>query len=657
MALKLPFLKARGQAPAGASDVSDLVRVMTQMNDQLRNRNEQLRQLPLAPEWQANLFGPGWPIRPEPLDDPNEQGFVTPRIQQYPVQWNIPGHHDRVHVPWQVLRRAAEQPLFRACIEIRKQRISTLDWCFRVNDQYAAKMARSSGKSQYEIEEELRREFQDDIDRLTNFWSLPDRKNGLEFADWMSQVQEEQLVWDALAVYPQKTYGGDTLSFTVIDGSTIKPLLDEQGGRPMPPFPAYQQLMYGFPRGDFTADTVDVDGKLVVPGAFSTSQLVYRRRVVRTWTPYGFSPVEQALLDGALWDKRFAWMMAEYTEGAQPVQYLVNHGEVDWDANQLLQYEKYLNDRLSGKTGQRMRNPLLPAGIEPVRSELPAERYGPDYDLFLIKLVAMHFGVMMTELGFSEPGGLGSTGYHEGQEDIQFRKDLTTVRWLNAFITGLSRTHLDMNPALEFAFLGLDEEDEPTVEGVDDSRVRGARMTVNEGRVKIGLPPSPAPEADMLMLMTERGVVFLDGASEAAPPGVVVEPAELRMTPPAAPGDTVPSGNGNVNATTMNTPRDNKPEGAKAKVQGSNQGPRPVKQSASAADMAKELEQYAKWLQKGRAPEEFEFRCMDQAAEELVHWAVKAGGADPKASSRTSRNSTADGLTLTSSSPYSRPSS
>jgi hypothetical protein len=64
--------------------------------------------------------------------------------------------------------------------------------------------------------------------------------------------------------------------------------------------------------------------------------------------------------------------------------------------------------------------------------------------------------------------------------------------------------------------------------------------------------------------------------------------------------------------------------------------------------MAKELEQFGKWLGKGRDPNEFEFEHLDP---ELVALVAKAGtgdDADPKVST---------GPTLTSSSPYSRPSS
>ncbi|TVZ01262.1 hypothetical protein EAS64_33835 [Trebonia kvetii] len=606
-------IKALRTPPSGGRDISADVQALTHQvklaNDGISQRNMQLAQLPVDPEWRNATFGPDWSLPPDALDKPNEQGFVDPRQYQYPVAWNIPGRHVfRGHVSWDLLKEAADQPLFRACIEIRKQRISTLDWCFRISPQYAAKMAKSSGKSQQEIEEDLRKQYQDEIDELTAFWQVPDRKNGYEFSDWMNLVQEEQLTWDALAIFPSRTYGGDLTNLTVLDGSTIKPLLDEKGGRPTPPFPAYQQILYGYPRGDYTADTVDRDGKLVVPDAYNSTQLIYRRRVVRTWTPYGFSPTEQALLDGQLWAKRFQWMLAEYTEGSQSTQYLVQKQQSDWDARQLLQYEKYLNDRNSGKTGQRYRSPLLPYGVEPANSPAIPERYKADYDLFLIKLQAMHFGVTMPELGFSEPGGLGSAGYHEGQEDIQFRKDLTSVRWLNSFVTGISRTHLNMSDAVEFSFLGLDEEDETAADQIDHNRLADGRATINENRVKIGLPPFDFKEADMPMLQTARGVVFLNGAAEAAPPGVLIEPAELN-------GEITPGTADGVGS---------------AKVQGSPKPARPVKKAPSAADAAKEIEQFGKWLAKG-SPGEFEFRALDdETAEALLK--ASGGGQPPKVS-------------------------
>src|SRR5580704_8628002 len=101
MPLRSPFVRKARQAPPGGQDISGLVEVMTSLNDNLKRQRAERSHLPLDPEWQLAEFGPGFPIDIEPLDEPDAQGFVAPRIHQYPVQWNIPGRHDRVHVPWE----------------------------------------------------------------------------------------------------------------------------------------------------------------------------------------------------------------------------------------------------------------------------------------------------------------------------------------------------------------------------------------------------------------------------------------------------------------------------------------------------------------------------------------------------------------------------
>jgi hypothetical protein len=312
----------------------------------------------------------------------------------------------------------------------------------------------------------------------------------------------------------------------IIAVTRIWPIFDNTGGRPVAPAPAFQQVMYGFPRGEFTAQTIDQDGKKVVPGGMTAGQLVYKRRVPRTYSPYGFSPTEQALLDGLLYNKRFQWMLAEYTEGSMPAQFMESDGQLDWTPTQVQEYEHWFNDRFGGNTSERMRFPFLPPGLKAAAMTQPGERYRPDFDLHLVKLVAMHYMVTVAELGFTESGGLGSSGYHEGQEDINFRKGrLPDLRWFSDLVTEISRSYLKMPPELEFAFLGLDQEDEASADALDQNRTASGRLTLNEARAKQGQPAYGFKEADMPMLQTARGVVFLDGASEVAPPGVMIEPA------------------------------------------------------------------------------------------------------------------------------------
>src|SRR5204863_1083396 len=127
------------------------------------------------------------------------------------------------------------------------------------------------------------------IGRLVDFWEQPDRRNGHDFIAWATKLLEEYFVLDAAAVYPRRTLGGDLYGFEVLDGSTIKPLLDQYGCRPLPPQPAYQQLLYGFPRGEYIADVDVVDGEPAVINGYTADRLIYKIPNVRTWTPYGYS--------------------------------------------------------------------------------------------------------------------------------------------------------------------------------------------------------------------------------------------------------------------------------------------------------------------------------------------------------------------------------
>jgi hypothetical protein len=617
---KATIPKSRGGTKA--TDISQTVRALTGWNGDIDIGGDG-RPLPRPAAWTHSQFGPNWPLPAEPLDLPRpDTGQAEPRIYQYPVAWNLQYFNDRP-VDWEVLRKAADSPLFRACIELRKTEVAALEWTFDVDDATVEQIARRNRSSSQDAAQNLREKYREEIQRLNDFWAKPDRRNGHDFEAWIKLMFEEQLVWDALSIYPRLTYGGQLNDFLIIDGSTIKPLLDETGGRPEPPAPAFQQILYGFPRGEFTADEVELDGKKVVPAGLDATQLVYRRRVVRTRSPYGFSPTEQALLDGMLYNARFRWMLAEYTEGTQPLHFLVNKdpAATDWTASQVLEYEHAYNERFSGQTAERFRVAMPPPGYEPYVPTPANERYKADYDLHLIKLGAMHYGVTVTELGFAETGSLGSTGYHEGQEDVLYRKTrLPDIRHAQRLITELSQSFLGCPPEVKFKFLGLEQEDEAAAEAVARSKVESGRKTLNEDRLDNGNPRFDFAEADMPMMMTQRGIVFIKDASKQAPGGVLIEPASEKIDDPSAPGGTA--------TDTPTARRPLSPGGGRAAAQ---------KELAQAR--IDELAAFGKWARKRPEPGrkfQFEHITKEQAAEfapdllKDARVAFKASGPGPK---------------------------
>jgi len=578
-------------------------------------------------------FGPGLPVIPAPINAPRtDSGRPEPRLYEYPVSWNLPGTGDRL-IPWRILREAADRiTLFRKCIQVRKNEVSTLEWDIVVSPKAVERAQRQApDTARATIEKQMREKVEPQIGRLVDFWEYPDRRSGHDTIAWLKKLIEERFVLDALAVYPRRTLGGDLFGFEILDGSTIKPLLDQYGYRPMPPAPAYQQILWGFPRGEFIADSgVGDEGEPLVLNGYRSDQLIYHATNPRTWTPYGYSAVEQALDDGDLWLRRSGWLKAEYTDGVMPSGWLkAGEGQADWSVDQLRAYETAFNDLFAGQTQQRQRYRLLPYGMEPDDSPGVGEKYKPDYDLLIIKLVAGHFDTTIAELGFTEPGGLGSAGWHEGQADVQDRKATQpTLADIQSFVTQISRNHLGMPRELEFKILGLESEDEDAQDEVADRRVRGARMTLNEDRDRTGLPRYTFPEADMPMIVGQRGVVFLDGASELAAPGVMIGPAQ-----PIAEG--APAGAGQPPG---------QPGGQPAGPAGAGPQPKPGNQPArtgDTADAAKaELVAYRRWAaRRGTPARPFEFSVLTKAdlvaagvdvVDEHVLFKAGAGGAGPK---------------------------
>jgi hypothetical protein len=626
----------------GVTFSTEQMAAMMTAQRQLSGGNMRANPLPSSPYWETAPFGPGRRLSPAPINvvRPDTQR-AEPRLWEYPVSWNLQ-IDDRHHVPWKVLQSAADMPLFRKCIERRKS-VCQLDFTVTVDPRAVAREAQASKMAKTDVESALRDQYMSEISRVTDWLQVPDRKNDLDWAAWTSLLMENRLKFDAAVVYPRRTYGGDLYSLEVIDGKTVKPLLDEFGGRPLPPYPAYQQVMYGFPRGEFTADydpdEVDpITGKARIPGGYPADVLYYKRSIYRSESPYGMSATEIALFDGLLWMRRMGWMMAEYTEGMAPTGLLETPEGSDWNPTQWQDWARALEDHLSGSTAERHKWPMLPPGMKLIQNEEVAERYKADYDLFLIKLIAGDFGLPASEVGFTEAGALGAS-FHEGEEDILNRQTRRPdADWLSGYATNLAIRELGMPSVLRVQILGLESEDEAAADAVAQEQVGNARATLNEDRARRGLPPYDFAEADMPMLMTARGLVFLEGASTQAPPGTLVTPAQA---PPAgAPG--APGGD----PQQQGGQDDDDEQDDDVKTSKSLPSPDDLRDWGFSANEVNEAVVYRRWLAKGDRNRPFTFLTLTPeraTAGALVtlndvrggRVVFKAADAAPKASSGT----------------------
>jgi hypothetical protein len=304
-------------------------------------------------------------------------------------------------------------------------------------------------------------------------------------------------------------------------GNTIKPLLDIRGATPQPPFPAYQQIRYGFPRGEYQQPTppelVDHEFVSVIygkppPDTSPTDQLIYKVRNCRTSSPYGFSNVERSLADVDLWLKRFDWLRSEYSAGVTPE--MIVKVDMAMTPEQLRQYEAIFNDDLSGRTAERHRARFLPAGFEPSYPAGFEAKFQSDLDLHIVRLICASFDVLPTSLGFTPNhgmGGMGGAGHQQGEQDSQLaRGTKPRTKWLIDVINEICRNYLGMPPEVTFQFHGIDDEDEQKEATLLEGYVNNGGMVLNEMRDRLNLPRYSIEQANEPFIATPTGPAFFN---------------------------------------------------------------------------------------------------------------------------------------------------
>ncbi|NLR74219.1 phage portal protein [Leeia aquatica] len=294
---------------------------------------------------------PAWfgPMQPFPPQAPPE---VAGRQMDYPTGYNLrqtPRAEEPVSFA-QMRALADGYDLMRLVIETRKDQLAKLHWTIRPKARLAKPDAR--------------------CEALLAFFHSPDREH--DWSTWLRMLLEDLLVIDAPALYPRRTRGGGLYALEPVDGSTIKRVLDLSGRTPLPPDPAYQQVLKGLPAVNYSRD-----------------ELLYLPRNPRTHKVYGYSPVEQVIVSVNIALRRQAHQLAYYSEGATPD--LIFQVPESWQPEQIRQFEDWWNSVLSGNSSARRGAKFVPKGVEPYNTK--AEALKDEMDEWLARIICFAFSV------------------------------------------------------------------------------------------------------------------------------------------------------------------------------------------------------------------------------------------------------------------------
>lgn len=315
-------------------------------------------------------FGPGQPI--PPLAPAGTGGRQFDYAYGANLQYN-PRSEDSGAISFEQLRALADNfPLLRGAIETRKDQLLNTDWAIKPRD--ANKKGKKSkkpqaGKVDTPAPEDPR------IQQINDFLLFPDREN--TFGVWIRQLVEEMLVIDAATIYPRMTRGGDVYSLDLVDGATIKRLINADGRTPEAPDPAYQQILHGVPAADFTRD-----------------ELVYLPRNKRVHKFYGYSPVEQIVLTVNIALRREVSTLAYYTEGTLPDSFI--NVPKEWSIDQVKAFQEYFDFLMSGNLAERRKARFIPGDSKVQDVKQPPLK--DQYDEWLARIVCWALNVTVSPL-------------------------------------------------------------------------------------------------------------------------------------------------------------------------------------------------------------------------------------------------------------------
>lgn len=570
--------------------------------------------LPRQPqEFLNGAFGPLMPMNPVPLDQPDPgMDRPDPRRTQYPVGWNMPigtpGSEGLKLASFANLRTVADTySVARACIEIRIKEILGLEWDITPTKEAEKKMRG---------DKEAHREFGERRAKALKFFRKPD-PNYNTFQSWMNAVLEDVFVIDAMSLFlhPSRKKGKGLLgsnlaALDVIDGSTVRPLLDLRGGKPLPPNAAYQTYEYGVPRVDLMTalDGTDIEelGDALVE-RYRGDQLLYLPYLSRSWTPYGFPPAERTLVPTLSGLQRQRYQLDYFSEGTIPGVF-ISSGDPGSTPQQLRDLQDALN-AMAGDPAWKHKIIVLPkdSKIDSMRPVSLADQF----DEVIMTQVCMGYEVMPMELGISpkvsttqSPGAANQMA--KASSDINNRKAIKPLLlWLKASIFDyILQTVCGMDD-MQWTWNGLEQgEDEGESVALLKEEISTGLKSIDEGRVARGMQPWGLPITSDPVYMTGTGIIPIAGldpetgrpkgdpAPGAVPPGA--QPAPGKPVAPAA-GDKKPAAGGGKQTPGHSAAGGHDAQNAKPEQSGSSG------KSVSTVGALRELDLIRRRLVKGRS--------------------------------------------------------
>ena len=372
---------------------------------------------------------------------------------------------------------AMECTVLGGAVKTVQKQMQRLDWSIQ-----------KLGKKKFEGQDNKARE-------IESFLRYPDREH--DFGTWLGMLIEDQLTVDGPTFGYREAKSGKPYSWEVMDPSTVVRLLSSDARTPMPPDPAFKQIL----KGQSIYYTL---GEMLMYPRFPVS-----------WRVYGFSEVEQCIIPANILVRRSLHQLFYYTEGSVPDAFITSPAGTSGEG--VKQFQEDMDLKFAGQSNKRRRVHVLPPGFDKVIQTKDAV-LTDQTDEVMFRLVCWMFDISPQALVRQ----LGSKGGAEAQKEISFEEGmLSRMKFWQSYVNlGIRRFWKTDEYGLAWAAEGGgDPEKAANARKVDIAS--GFRMR-NEAREEAGLPPIEG--GDEATVDTGGGLVLVKDIPNIKPPADNLEP-------------------------------------------------------------------------------------------------------------------------------------
>lgn len=397
------------------------------------------------------LFSPGQPLTPV-------QAERAPRRWAYPMSVNQiwEPRRDMGLTAFDVLRALNQRHVLAAlCVRVRGQQLMA------IRGGVVAKNKRGQAAEQ------------GTCDAINAFFDAPDGMTAR--SAWLQQLMRDIMEIDAPTVYFHPNRGGGLAAMEVIDGATIKPILDERGRVAL-----YQQVLYGVALSQYRGRRVAADEEEVI-GEYAPGELWYQPYTPVTYSPYGRAPMEDLITLANIFLQKLDYDYKHFTEGNIPAAFGVFDGTTQ-DVGQVKQFEDNFNAEIQGDTarGAKIRFIPFPLKIERLTELSTGGQYESAFEERNVKVVTATYGVTPSEIGFTADVNRATA---DSQENVTYRMGIRPVlEWLKVMLFDPTIQRRLRQPQLEWEWEYGESEDREILARVHGLDIQNGVLSPQESR-------------------------------------------------------------------------------------------------------------------------------------------------------------------------------